>query len=34
LIPNLFQKFIVEPSELAYETPYLKRYIDYNPTRL
>jgi hypothetical protein len=29
LIPNLFQKFIVEPSELAYETPYLKSYIDY-----
>jgi uncharacterized membrane protein (UPF0182 family) len=29
LIPNLFQKFIVQPSELAYETPYLKNYIDY-----
>jgi uncharacterized membrane protein (UPF0182 family) len=29
LIPNLFQKFIVQPSELAFETPYLKHYIDY-----
>jgi uncharacterized membrane protein (UPF0182 family) len=29
VIPALFQKFIVEPSELAYETPYLKQYIDY-----
>ncbi len=29
LIPNLFQKFIVEPSELAFETPYLRHYIDY-----
>ncbi len=29
LIPTLFQKFLVQPSELAYETPYLKSYIDY-----
>jgi uncharacterized membrane protein (UPF0182 family) len=29
VIPNLFQKFIVQPSELAYETPYLNHYIDY-----
>jgi uncharacterized membrane protein (UPF0182 family) len=29
LIPSLFQKFIVQPSELAYEAPYLKSYIDY-----
>ena len=29
LIPSLFQKFVVQPSELAYETPYLKSYIDY-----
>jgi uncharacterized membrane protein (UPF0182 family) len=28
LIPGLFQKFIVQPSELAYETPYLRSYID------
>jgi uncharacterized protein len=27
LLPNLFQKFIVQPSELALETPYLKNYI-------
>jgi uncharacterized membrane protein (UPF0182 family) len=29
VIPGLFQKFVVQPSELAYETPYLKSYIDY-----
>jgi uncharacterized membrane protein (UPF0182 family) len=29
VIPELFQKFIVQPSELAFETPYLKNYIDY-----
>jgi len=29
LLPALFQKFIVQPSELAFETPYLKSYIDY-----
>jgi uncharacterized membrane protein (UPF0182 family) len=29
IVPNLFQKFIVQPSELAFETPYLKHYIDY-----
>ena len=29
LIPVLFQKFVVQPSELAFETPYLKNYIDY-----
>jgi uncharacterized membrane protein (UPF0182 family) len=29
LVPALFQKFLVQPSELAYETPYLKSYIDY-----
>jgi uncharacterized membrane protein (UPF0182 family) len=29
LVPSLFQKFIVQPSELAFETPYLKNYIDY-----
>jgi uncharacterized membrane protein (UPF0182 family) len=27
LIPALFQEFIVEPSELAFETPYLNHYI-------
>jgi uncharacterized membrane protein (UPF0182 family) len=27
LIPGLFQKFVVEPSELAFETPYLNHYI-------
>ncbi|MGI8568143.1 MAG: UPF0182 family protein, partial [Methylocella sp.] len=27
LLPHLFQKFIVQPSELALETPYLKNYI-------
>jgi len=26
-LPSLFQKFLVEPSELAFETPYLKNYI-------
>ena len=29
VIPALFQNFVVVPSELAYETPYLKHYIDY-----
>jgi uncharacterized membrane protein (UPF0182 family) len=29
LIPSLFQQFIVQPSELALETPYLKNYIDF-----
>jgi uncharacterized membrane protein (UPF0182 family) len=29
LIPALFQKFIVQPSELAFETPYLNHYIDF-----
>ena len=29
LFPGLFQKFIVEPSELALETPYLKHYIEF-----
>lgn len=29
LLPALFQKFIVVPSELALETPYLTRYIDF-----
>jgi uncharacterized membrane protein (UPF0182 family) len=29
LLPALFQKFIVVPSELAFETPYLTRYIDF-----
>ena len=28
LLPGLFQKFIVQPSELALETPYLTNYID------
>ena len=28
LVPSLFQTFIVRPSELAMETPYLKNYID------
>jgi uncharacterized membrane protein (UPF0182 family) len=27
LLPAVFQKFVVEPSELAFETPYLKHYI-------
>jgi len=29
LIPGLFQNFVVVPSELAFETPYLNRYIDF-----
>jgi uncharacterized membrane protein (UPF0182 family) len=29
LIPFIFQKFVVQPSELALETPYLKNYIDF-----
>jgi len=29
LLPVFFQKFIVEPSELALETPYLKNYIEF-----
>jgi hypothetical protein len=29
LLPGAFQKFFVQPSELALETPYLKRYIDF-----
>jgi uncharacterized membrane protein (UPF0182 family) len=28
-VPTLVQKFIVQPSELALETPYLRHYIDY-----
>ncbi len=28
-IPGLFQKFIVQPNELALEAPYLRHYIDY-----
>jgi uncharacterized membrane protein (UPF0182 family) len=28
LVPGLFQTFIVQPNELAMETPYLKYYID------
>ncbi len=27
LLPGIFQKFVVQPSELALETPYLKHYI-------
>jgi hypothetical protein len=27
LVPGLFQEFVVVPSELAFETPYLKHYI-------
>jgi uncharacterized membrane protein (UPF0182 family) len=27
--PLVFQKFVVQPSELALETPYLKKYIDF-----
>jgi uncharacterized membrane protein (UPF0182 family) len=27
LLPGLFQRFVVQPSELALETPYLKHYI-------
>ena len=29
LVPFFFQKFFVQPSELALETPYLKNYIDF-----
>jgi len=29
LVPIAYQKFFVEPSELALETPYLKHYIDF-----
>ena len=29
LLPVLFQKYVVEPSELARETPYLKHYIEF-----
>jgi uncharacterized membrane protein (UPF0182 family) len=29
LLPGLFQTFVVVPSELAFETPYLKNYIDF-----
>jgi uncharacterized protein len=29
ILPVLCQKFIVQPSELAFETPYLKNYIEY-----
>ena len=29
VLPNLFQAFIVRPSELSLETPYLKNYIDF-----
>jgi uncharacterized membrane protein (UPF0182 family) len=29
LLPEVFQKFIVQPSELALETPYLKHFIDF-----
>ena len=29
LLPFVFQKFLVQPSELALETPYLKNYIDF-----
>ena len=28
-VPALFQKFVVQPSELAMETPYLKSYIEF-----
>ena len=28
LVPGLFQMFIVQPNELAMETPYLRNYID------
>lgn len=28
-IPAIFQKLVVQPSELAFETPYLQRYIAY-----
>ena len=29
LLPVFFQKFVVQPSELALETPYLKNYIEF-----
>jgi uncharacterized membrane protein (UPF0182 family) len=29
LLPAIFQKFFVQPSELALETPYLKNYIEF-----
>ena len=29
LVPFVFQKFVVQPSELALETPYLKNYIEF-----
>ena len=29
LAPALFQRFMVQPSELALETPYLKNYIEF-----
>ena len=29
LLPFFFQKFVVQPSELALETPYLKNYIEF-----
>ena len=29
LLPVVFQKFVVQPSELALETPYLKNYIEF-----
>ena len=29
MLPPIFQKFFVQPSELALETPYLKKYIDF-----
>ena len=29
LLPFVFQKFVVQPSELALETPYLKNYIEF-----
>jgi uncharacterized protein len=29
LLPVVFQKFFVQPSELALETPYLKNYIEF-----
>jgi uncharacterized membrane protein (UPF0182 family) len=29
IIPALFQKFVVQPNELSFETPYLKNYIEF-----
>jgi len=29
VVPLIFQKFVVQPSELGLETPYLKHYIDF-----